>query len=67
MNDYPPRRIQTTEPTADEAGVIHPAGTTARYYGKGSLGGYDFKVDGTDAILWSLMPVQYEVLDEVQL
>lgn len=64
MNDYPPRRIRTTEPTADLEGVIHPAGTVARLVGEGRFGGHDFQVEGADAILWSLRPIQYEAVED---
>lgn len=61
----PPRRIRTTEPTADMNGVIHPAGTVARLVGEGRFTGHDFQVEGSDAVLWSLVPVQYEPVEDV--
>lgn len=63
--DYPPRRIRTTEPVADLEGAIHPAGTVARLVGDARFGsGHDFKVEGSDSVLWSLVPVQYEVIED---
>jgi hypothetical protein len=64
MDGRAPQRIRTTEPVADEDGVIHPAGTMARLVGEARFGrGHDFKVEGSDAVLWSLVPVQYEAVE----